>query len=45
MRSPFFSSGRAVTANTCSVTPAKFVQLVFNLDVRHHLAADLAEAR
>ena len=43
-RSPFFPSGTAVTTNRCSVDAREFVQLFFDFDVRHHFAADFAEA-
>ena len=43
-RSPFFSSGTPATTNVCSVDAGQFVQLLLDLDVRNHLAADLAEA-
>ena len=33
-----------MTAKHCSVAAGQFVQFLFHLDVRHHFAADLAEA-
>ena len=45
MRSPFFSSGSDGDGEDLFGDSGKFLKLVFDADVRDHLAADFAEAR